>query len=95
VADGAARADEEFREYAAARAGQLFRIAYLTCGDWHEAEDLVQTTLAKLYAVWPRVRRSHAESARQHGEILLALADGDAAAASARTYKHIMGAPPV
>jgi DNA-binding GntR family transcriptional regulator len=43
----------------------------------------------------PRVRRSHAESARQHGEILLALADGDAAAASARTYKHIMGAPPV
>src|SRR5580693_5309237 len=43
----------------------------------------------------PRVRRSHAESARQHDEILGALADGDAAAASARTYQHIMGAPPV
>jgi DNA-binding GntR family transcriptional regulator len=41
------------------------------------------------------VRRSHAESARQHDEILGALADGDAAAASARTYQHIMGAPPV
>ena len=43
----------------------------------------------------PQVRRSHAESARQHDEILAALADGDAAAASARTYQHIMGAPPV
>ncbi len=43
----------------------------------------------------PRVSRSHAESARQHGEILDALADGDEAAASARTYQHIMGADPV
>jgi DNA-binding GntR family transcriptional regulator len=40
----------------------------------------------------PRVRRSHAESARQHDEILRALAEGDAAAASERTYQHIMGA---
>ena len=43
----------------------------------------------------PRVSRTHAESARQHDEILAALADGDAAAASARTYQHIMGADPV
>jgi DNA-binding GntR family transcriptional regulator len=43
----------------------------------------------------PRVSRSHAESARQHDEILAALADADAAAASARTYLHIMGADPV
>ncbi|MFI5067952.1 MAG: GntR family transcriptional regulator [Streptosporangiales bacterium] len=43
----------------------------------------------------PRVSRSHAESARQHDEILAALADGDEAAASARTYRHIMGADPV
>jgi DNA-binding GntR family transcriptional regulator len=40
----------------------------------------------------PRVTRSHAESARQHDEILQALADGDAEGASARTYQHIMGA---
>jgi hypothetical protein len=40
----------------------------------------------------PRVLRTHAESARQHDEILNALADGDAAAASTRTYHHIMGA---
>jgi DNA-binding GntR family transcriptional regulator len=43
----------------------------------------------------PTVSRSHAESARQHDEILAALAAGDAAAASARTYEHIMGALPV
>jgi DNA-binding GntR family transcriptional regulator len=43
----------------------------------------------------PRVSRTHAESARQHDEILQALADGAAAGASARTYQHIMGAVPV
>ena len=43
----------------------------------------------------PRVSRTHAESARQHDEILAALAAGDADLASARTYRHIMGADPV
>lgn len=28
--------------------------AYLMCGDWHLAQDLTQTTLAKLYAAWGR-----------------------------------------
>jgi DNA-binding GntR family transcriptional regulator len=40
----------------------------------------------------PRVLRSHAESARQHEAILGALRAGDADAASALTYQHIMGA---
>jgi DNA-binding GntR family transcriptional regulator len=40
----------------------------------------------------PRVLRTHAESARQHDEILAALRAGDADAAGARTYQHIMGA---
>jgi DNA-binding GntR family transcriptional regulator len=43
----------------------------------------------------PRVSRTHAESARQHDEILAALAEGDSDAASARTYQHIMDADPV
>ena len=42
----------------------------------------------------PRVSRTYAESARQHDQILAALAGGDAGA-SARTYQHIMGADPV
>ena len=43
----------------------------------------------------PRVSRTHAESARQHDAIIDALSAGDAAAASARTYQHIMSAAPV
>jgi RNA polymerase sigma-70 factor (sigma-E family) len=46
-----------YQEFAATRAAQLFRLAYLMCGDWHEAQDLVQTCLAKLYASWNRVQR--------------------------------------
>jgi RNA polymerase sigma-70 factor (sigma-E family) len=57
VAEHTADADD-FHEFASARAGQLFRIAYLICGDWHEAEDLVQTTLAKLFVAWHRVKRT-------------------------------------
>ena len=43
----------------------------------------------------PQVLRTHAESARQHDAILDALSAGDAAAAAARTYQHIMSAAPV
>jgi DNA-binding GntR family transcriptional regulator len=43
----------------------------------------------------PKVSRTHAESARQHDDILTALTDRDAAGASAQTYQHIMGAAPV
>ena len=53
----------EFTEYAAARRPTLVRLAYALCGDWHTADDVVQTALAKLYVAWPRVRRSGAEDA--------------------------------
>ena len=43
----------------------------------------------------PRVSRTHAESVRQHDAIIDALSAADAAAASARTYQHIMSAAPV
>jgi RNA polymerase sigma-70 factor (sigma-E family) len=47
-----------FREYARNRTLALRRTAYLLCLDWHLAEDLVQTTLLKLYRVWPQLRHS-------------------------------------
>lgn len=47
--------EEEFRELYAARAPALRRTAFLLCGDWHQAEDLVQVAFAKLYASWRRV----------------------------------------
>jgi len=58
VTDRTLSSQLEFGEFAAARASHLFRIAYLMCGDWHEAEDLVQTTLAKLFVAWHRVERA-------------------------------------
>jgi RNA polymerase sigma-70 factor (sigma-E family) len=35
----------------------LQRTAFLLCGDWHLAEDLVQTTLIKVYSRWRTVRQ--------------------------------------
>jgi DNA-directed RNA polymerase specialized sigma24 family protein len=50
--------DAEFGEYLDSRAAVMRRTAYLLCGgDWHRAEDLVQTTLTKIYVAWPRIRR--------------------------------------
>ncbi len=50
--------DAEFGEYLDSRASVMRRTAYLLCGgDWHRAEDLVQTTLTKIYVAWPRIRR--------------------------------------
>jgi RNA polymerase sigma-70 factor (sigma-E family) len=47
-----------FSAYVAARRATLFRTACLLCGDPHLAEDIVQDTLARLYANWSRVSRA-------------------------------------
>ena len=49
--------DAEFEAYMAARQPSLLRTAYLLTGDRHSAEDLVQTSLAKLYLSWDKVRK--------------------------------------
>jgi RNA polymerase sigma-70 factor (sigma-E family) len=48
--------EDAFRAFAFSRRPALRRTAYLLCGDWHQADDLVQTTLVKLYVAWGRVR---------------------------------------
>jgi len=50
--------DTAFREYVAERRPQLYRSAYLLCGDPHRAEDVVQDALVRLYVAWPRVARA-------------------------------------
>ena len=47
----------EYEAFVAARAAALRRTAYLICGDWHQAEDIVQTALTKLYLAWRRVEK--------------------------------------
>lgn len=48
--------DRDFVEFASGRILWLRRIAFLLCQDWHHADDLAQTALTRLYAVWPRAR---------------------------------------
>jgi RNA polymerase sigma-70 factor (sigma-E family) len=52
-----------YTEFVAARQTHLRRIAYAICGDWAQAEDLLQNALVKLYVAWPRVRRDGREEA--------------------------------
>jgi RNA polymerase sigma-70 factor (sigma-E family) len=49
--------EAEFAELVAAKGGALRRTAYLMCGDWHLAEDLVQTVFVKIHLHWRRIRR--------------------------------------
>jgi len=49
------RSDEAYLEYVHGRIPTLRRVAYLLCGDEHQADDLVQETITKLYARWPRI----------------------------------------
>ncbi|MGQ0845379.1 MAG: SigE family RNA polymerase sigma factor [Sporichthyaceae bacterium] len=49
--------DEEFVAFVRDAQLRLRRTAYLMCGDWQRAEDVVQTALVKLYAHWERVDR--------------------------------------
>ncbi|GGY44088.1 SigE family RNA polymerase sigma factor [Streptomyces omiyaensis] len=49
--------DAAFAAFAAAAWPRLVRTAQLLTGDFHEAEDLVQTTLAKVYGRWRKVPR--------------------------------------
>ena len=52
--------DEEFAEFAETASPQLRRTAFLLCGNWHTAEDLVQTTLTKVFVSWRKIRRRDA-----------------------------------
>ena len=51
---------EAFRSYVAARSPALLRTAYLLTGSRTDAEDLLQTTLAKTYLAWDRIREREA-----------------------------------
>lgn len=55
--------DDDFTAWVVARRDHLRRTAYLLCGDLGLAEDLVQTTLTKVYLAWPRVSRMQAPDA--------------------------------
>jgi RNA polymerase sigma-70 factor (sigma-E family) len=47
----------DFDEFVNTRGAALLRFAYLLTGDPHQAEELAQATLVRVYAAWGRVMR--------------------------------------
>ena len=50
-------ARQRFTGWAQARADRLHRTAFLMCGDWHAAQDLVQEALARTALAWRRIEQ--------------------------------------
>ncbi|WP_225853988.1 SigE family RNA polymerase sigma factor [Micromonospora sp. AMSO31t] len=59
----ASGAEHDFRVFVQGIAPSLHRTAYLLCGDWYLADDLVQETLARAYSHWRKVQRADSPSA--------------------------------
>jgi RNA polymerase sigma-70 factor (sigma-E family) len=57
------RPEEEYREFVGSRAASLHRTAYLLCGDWHLADDLVQEVFVQAFRHWRRVQRADNQNA--------------------------------
>lgn len=53
--------DARFSEFAGEAIVRLRPLAHATARDAHRADDLVQITLEKMYAVWPRIERTAAD----------------------------------
>ncbi|HEU5007281.1 MAG TPA: SigE family RNA polymerase sigma factor [Jatrophihabitantaceae bacterium] len=55
--------DAAYCAYVVAHRPALRRTAFLLCGDWHLADDLVQVALTRLYVSWRRVQHAEAVDA--------------------------------
>ncbi len=49
--------DTSFREFIGSRLDGLRRTAYLMCGDWHLADDVVSDAVVKIFRNWRRISR--------------------------------------
>ena len=47
--------EDQFTDFVRGHSATLFRTAYVLTGDYQRAEDLLQTTLVRVYQRWPRV----------------------------------------
>jgi RNA polymerase sigma-70 factor (sigma-E family) len=63
VRRGKDTADVSFEDFARSLQPRLRRAAFVLSGDWHLAEDLTQTCLAKVFAAWGRVSRMESPDA--------------------------------
>jgi RNA polymerase sigma-70 factor (sigma-E family) len=68
--------EDEFRAWVTEHRPRLVRTAtLLTAGDRHLAEDIVQTTLTRLYLAWPRIRHADGPDAYVRRSLVNALID--------------------
>jgi RNA polymerase sigma-70 factor (sigma-E family) len=67
---GKRRDDAEFTEFVSQQSDRLYRSAYLLTTSPHSAEDLLQTTLAKVFANWRRLRTTDDPVAYSHRMLL-------------------------
>src|ERR1700712_6106702 len=68
--------EDEFRADVASARPRLLRTAtLLTAGDRHLAEDLVQTTLTRLFLAWPRIRTTDGPDGYARRTLVNALID--------------------
>jgi RNA polymerase sigma-70 factor (sigma-E family) len=51
----ARQVDEEFLGWAQSHRPRLRQAAFLLCGDWFLADDLVQDSLVRIFDAWPRI----------------------------------------
>ena len=63
---------EDFTTYAQARQAHMRRLAFLLCGDWHDAQDLAQTALMNLCRSWRRAQRADNVDAYAHQTVVRA-----------------------
>ncbi|MFC9929902.1 SigE family RNA polymerase sigma factor [Streptomyces sp. NPDC127190] len=58
MGDGKQTGAEEFQSFMVGRWPRLMRTAFLLTGEQHAAEDLVQSTLERVFVAWSRVGRA-------------------------------------
>jgi RNA polymerase sigma-70 factor (sigma-E family) len=58
--------ESEYTAYVVGRFDRWRRTAYLLCQDWHRADDVLQTTLTRLYLHWRRARAADNTDAYVH-----------------------------
>ena len=68
--------EADFRGWVAERRDHLRRTAFLLCGDWFLADDLVQEACTRMYAVWSRVASAGAPDAYARRVVVNLYLDG-------------------
>lgn len=88
MADGS---EAEYVAYVNARLQVLRRLAYQLCGSEHEADDLVQETVTKLFVRWSRVRTTGNVDGYVHTMLVRAFLDSRRRGSWRRI---LLGSPP-